>query len=90
MYRYINQLAASSREQSHTANFRVGAKVAAGSRNPHGLKYRSWHHGHGALVRFRRDHHGIGTAVQIQDHHFWVDTLDFHVDHGNPAQGSLR
>ena len=41
--RYINQLASSSREQSHTANFGVGAKVAAGSRNPHGLEYRSWH-----------------------------------------------
>jgi hypothetical protein len=39
--RYINQLASSSREQSHTANFGVGAKVAAGSRNPHGLEYRS-------------------------------------------------
>jgi hypothetical protein len=52
--RYINQLASSSREQSHTANFGVGAKVAAGSRNPHGLEYRSWHQGHGALVRFKR------------------------------------
>jgi hypothetical protein len=52
--RYINQLASSSREQSHTANFGVGAKVAAGSRNPHGLEYRSWHHGNGALVGFKR------------------------------------
>ena len=52
--RYINQLTSSSREQSHTANFGVGAKVAAGSRNPHGLEYRSWHQGHGALVRFKR------------------------------------
>ena len=56
--RYINQLASSSREQSHTANFGVGAKVAAGSRNPHGLEYRSWHHGHGALVRFKRHRDG--------------------------------
>ncbi len=31
---YINQLAASGREQSLTGNFGVGAKVAAGSRNP--------------------------------------------------------
>jgi hypothetical protein len=31
---FINQLAASGREQSGTANFGVGAKVAAGSRNP--------------------------------------------------------
>ena len=56
--RYINQLACSGREQSHTANFGVGAKVAAGSRNPHGLEYRSWHHGHGALVRFKRHQDG--------------------------------
>jgi hypothetical protein len=52
--RYINQLASSSREQSGTANFGVGAKIAAGSRNPHGLEYRSWHQGYGALVRFMR------------------------------------
>ena len=52
--RHINQLASSSREQSHTANFGVGAKVAAGSRNPHGLEYRSWHQGQGSLVCFKR------------------------------------
>ena len=52
--RYINQLASSSREQSHTANFGVGAKVAAGSRNPHGLEYRSWHQGQGSLACFKR------------------------------------
>ena len=51
---YINQLASSGREQSATGNFGVGAKVAAGSRNPHGLEYRSWHRGQGALVCFKR------------------------------------
>ena len=51
---YINQLASSGREQSAAANFGVGAKVAAGSRNPHGLEYRSWHQGQGALVCFKR------------------------------------
>src|SRR5664279_5519114 len=55
---YINQLAANGREQSLTGNFGVGAKVAAGSRNPHGLEYRSWNHGHGALVRFKRHSDG--------------------------------
>jgi hypothetical protein len=55
---YINQLAASSREQSPTGNFGVGAKVAAGSRNPHGLEYRSWHQGEGSLVCFKRDPDG--------------------------------
>jgi hypothetical protein len=51
---YINQLASSGREQSAMGNFGVGAKVAAGSRNPHGLEYRSWHRGQGALVCFKR------------------------------------
>jgi hypothetical protein len=32
--------------------------VAAGSRNPEGLEYRSWHEGSGALIRFR--HHRDG------------------------------
>jgi hypothetical protein len=51
---YINQLAATGREQSRTGNFGVGAKVTAGSRNPHGLEYRSWHEGQGSLVCFKR------------------------------------
>jgi len=51
---YINQLAASGREQSSRGNFGVGAKVAVGSRNPHGLEYRSWQEGHGSLVCFKR------------------------------------
>jgi len=51
---YINQLASSGREQSAAGNFGVGAKVAAGSGNPHGLEYRSWHRGQGALVCFKR------------------------------------
>ena len=54
LHYYINQLAASGREQSSNGNFGVGAKVAAGSRNPHGLEYRSWHQGQGALVCFKR------------------------------------
>jgi len=55
---YINQLASSAREQSAGANFVVGAKIAAGSRNPHGLEYRSWHRGQGTLVCFKRHSDG--------------------------------
>ena len=55
---YINQLASSGREQSASGNFGVGAKVAAGYRNPHGLEYRSWHQGQGSLVRFKRHDNG--------------------------------
>jgi hypothetical protein len=50
----MNQLAVSSRDQFGAGNFCVGAKVAAGSRNPHRLEYRSWHQGQGSLVCFKR------------------------------------
>ena len=75
--RYINQLAASGREQSPTGNFGVGAKVAAGSRNPHGLEYRSWHQGAGSLVCFKRHPDGRwGLEPQR-----WADG---HVDYWRP------
>jgi hypothetical protein len=51
---YINRLAASGREQSSTGNFGAGAKIAARSRNPHGLEYRSWCQDQGAVVCFKR------------------------------------
>jgi hypothetical protein len=55
---YIDQSAASGRERSSSGNFGVGANVAAGSRNPAGLEYRSWHQGHGSLVCFKRHDDG--------------------------------
>jgi hypothetical protein len=55
---FINHLAATSHAQGRTGNYGVGAKVAAGSRNPHGLEYRSWHQGRGSLVRFKRHRDG--------------------------------
>ena len=54
----MNQLAASGREQSSRGTFGVAANGAAGSRNPHGLEYRSWQEGHGSLVCFK--HHRDG------------------------------
>jgi hypothetical protein len=66
---FINHLAASSHEQGRRRNYGVGAKIAAGSRNPHGLEYRSWHRGRGALVRFRRHADGRwGLEPQL-----WAD-----------------
>jgi hypothetical protein len=58
MRHYINHLAASSHEHGVYRNFGVGAKIAAGSRNPQGLEYRSWHDGHGATVCFKRHKDG--------------------------------
>jgi hypothetical protein len=58
MRHYINRLATSSHEHGVGGNFGVGAKIAAGSRNPQGLEYRSWHKGHGASVCFKRHDDG--------------------------------
>lgn len=56
MIRYVNHLLSSSRhEQSHDANFGVGAKVAAATRNHAGLVYLSWKDGHGWMTHLWRD-----------------------------------
>jgi hypothetical protein len=55
MERYINSLSSSGSEQGLSQNFGVGAKIAAGRENPHGLIYRSWVDGKGVLVQFWRD-----------------------------------
>lgn len=55
MLRYINQLSSSSHEQAYDANFGVGAKVAAATRNPAGLLYLSWKDGQGWLTHLWRD-----------------------------------
>jgi hypothetical protein len=54
-----------------------GGGSAACSRNPHGLEYRSWHQGEGALVCFKRDLDGRwGLEPQR-----WADG---HVDYWRP------
>ena len=55
MQHYINQLSSSLAEQSLTGNYGVGAKVAAGTRNPAGLIYMSWKQGRGSMIHFWRD-----------------------------------
>jgi hypothetical protein len=55
MDQFIRKLSSSSREQSFTANFGLGAKVTAGVLNPHGLYYKSWVNGAGALAVFHKD-----------------------------------
>ena len=51
----INRLAASCYDQSRHGNFGIGAKIAAATKNPHGLVYRSWKDGDGTLVWLYRD-----------------------------------
>ncbi len=52
---YINSAFLSSYEQSYYKNFGIGAKVAAATRNPHGLWYLSWKNGVGSQVRLIKD-----------------------------------
>ncbi len=42
MLQFINQLSSSGSKQSLTGNYGVGAKIAAGTKNPAGVIYQSW------------------------------------------------
>lgn len=55
MVEYINQLSSSMHTQSYEANYGVGAKVAALTRNPEGLIYLSWKDGQGYMAHLWRD-----------------------------------
>lgn len=55
IHRYINHAFCSTHRQSHDANFGIGAKGAAFSRNPVGVLYLSWKEGRGYLAEVYRD-----------------------------------
>jgi len=55
MQKFINQLSSSSSEQSFTSNYGIGAKIAAATRNPHGVIYQSWKGGDGYSVHLEKD-----------------------------------
>jgi hypothetical protein len=55
MLQYINMLSSSTHVQSHEANYGVGAKVAAATRNHAGLIYLSWKDGIGSMIHLWRD-----------------------------------
>ena len=46
----INRLSASGGIQSFDKNFGIGAKITAGTRNPHGVIYESWKDGEGSVT----------------------------------------
>src|SRR4051812_32891949 len=52
---YIGKLSSTSREQAYDANYGVGAKIAAATRNHMGLLYRSWKDGVGTGIHLWRD-----------------------------------
>jgi hypothetical protein len=55
MVKYINHLSSSGGLQAHHANFGVGAKIAAATRNQAGLVYLSWHDGIGSMIHLWKD-----------------------------------
>ena len=55
MVKHINRLSSSGRTQAIDANFGVGAKISAATRNPSGVVYQSWVDGRGAMVHLWRD-----------------------------------
>lgn len=55
MVRFMNQLSSSLAGQSLTSNYGVGAKIAAVTRNHHGVIYLSWKNGSGNMIHLFKD-----------------------------------
>ncbi len=55
MIQHINNLSSSGRVQAMDANFGVGAKISAATRNPAGVVYQSWQDGKGSMIQLWRD-----------------------------------
>lgn len=55
MEKYINQLSSSSSEQSLSANYGVGGKIATATKNHAGVIYISWKNNQSALIHLWRD-----------------------------------
>jgi hypothetical protein len=55
MVMHINRLSSSGGTQAIDANFGVGAKISAATRNPAGVIYQSWVDGNGTMVQLWRD-----------------------------------
>ncbi len=55
MERFLNNLSSSGSPQGFDGNFGVGAKIAAATRNPHGVIYESWKNDQGAKIHLYRD-----------------------------------
>lgn len=55
MVQHINNLSSSGRVQALDANYGVGAKISAATRNPAGVVYQSWQDGIGSMIQLWRD-----------------------------------
>lgn len=55
MVQHINNLSSSGGIQAMDANYGVGAKISAATRNPAGVLYQSWQNGQGSMIQLWRD-----------------------------------
>ena len=55
MVQHINNLSSSGGVQAMDANYGVGAKISAATRNPAGVIYQSWQDGKGSMIQLWRD-----------------------------------
>ncbi len=55
MLKFINQLSSSGAEQSITANYGIGAKIAAATKNAAGVIYQSWKNGEGYMIQLEKN-----------------------------------
>ena len=58
MQQFINQLSSSGMKQSISANYGVGAKIAAATKNPAGVIYQSWKDDQGCMVHLEKSNTG--------------------------------
>jgi hypothetical protein len=65
MVEHINKLSSSGGEQSLSGNYGVGAKIAAATKNHHGMVYLSWKRKQGAMIHlWRNPDDGIYGLIQ--------------------------
>ena len=55
MLKLINQLSSSGSVQSLSANYGIGAKIAAATKNPAGVIYQSWKNGEGYMIQLEKN-----------------------------------
>jgi len=71
----LNRLSASGGVQALDGNFGIGAKITAGTRNPHGVMYEAWKDGVGSMTMFGRIDGRYGRLGFRNDD----DTVDYWV-----------
>lgn len=87
LVRYINSLSSSGSTQGMDANYGVGAKIAAATRNPEGLVYLSWKDGVGTGIQLVRDANGQYGLLQFPDFRHVFDAEKDMLPGGDPVIG---